>query len=90
MFGLIIPPPGYNLETTQTIAQRIESVAQPLWEAAPEMQIEDGTPTIDSFFFVATPGNSFVGAGAVDATRAGELIPVLVVPFSPNPAPSGL
>ena len=89
VFGLIIPPPGYNLETTKTIAQRIEKVAQPLWEAAPALQIEDGTPAIDSFFFVATPGNSFVGAGAVDSTRAAELIPVLSRPIFAEPGTFG-
>ena len=89
VFGLIIPPPGYNLETTKTIAQRIEKVAQPLWEAAPALQIENGTPAIDSFFFVATPGNSFVGAGAVDSTRAAELIPVLSRPIFAEPGTFG-
>ncbi|MEM9583394.1 MAG: efflux RND transporter permease subunit [Pseudomonadota bacterium] len=89
VFGLIIPPPGYNLETTQTIAQRIERVAEPLWEAAPEPQTEDGTPTIETFFFVATPGNSFVGAAAVDGQRAGALIPVLSQPIFAEPGTFG-
>ena len=89
VFGLIIPPPGYNLDTTQTIAQRIENVAQPLWEAAPAAQTEDGTPTIDNFFFVATPGNSFVGASAVDGERAGDLIPVLSRPIFAEPGTFG-
>ncbi|WP_195821619.1 efflux RND transporter permease subunit [Roseobacter sp. MH60115] len=89
VFGLIIPPPGYNLDTTQTIAQRIEGVARPLWEAAPAPQMEDGTPTIENFFFVATPGNSFVGAAAVDGTRAGELIPVLSTPIFAEPGTFG-
>lgn len=89
VFGLIIPPPGYNLETTQTIAQRIEGVARPLWEAAPEAEMADGTPTIANFFFVATPGNSFVGAGAVDGQRAGELIPVLSRPIFAEPGTFG-
>jgi HAE1 family hydrophobic/amphiphilic exporter-1 len=89
VFGLIIPPPGYNLETTETIAQRIEAVAEPLWEAAPAMAMEDGTPTIDSFFFVATPGTSFVGAGAVDGQRAGDLIPVLSSPIFAEPGTFG-
>ena len=89
VFGLIIPPPGYNLDTTQTIAQRIEGVARPLWEAAPEAQTEDGTPTIDNFFFVATPGNSFVGASAIDGARAGELIPVLSRPIFAEPGTFG-
>ena len=89
VFGLIIPPPGYNLETTETIAERIETVARPLWEAAPTPQTEDGVPAIDSFFFVATPGNSFVGAAAVDGARAGELIPVLSRPIFAEPGTFG-
>ncbi|WP_370400820.1 efflux RND transporter permease subunit [Sulfitobacter sp. JB4-11] len=89
VFGLIIPPPGYNLETTQTIAQRIEAVAEPLWEAAPATETEDGTPTIANFFFVATPGNSFVGAAAQDGQRAGELIPVLSRPIFAEPGTFG-
>jgi HAE1 family hydrophobic/amphiphilic exporter-1 len=89
VFGLIIPPPGYNLDTTQSIAKRIEAVAQPLWEAAPEPEMEDGTPSIQSFFFVATPGNSFVGAAAVDGQRAAELIPVLSRPIFAEPGTFG-
>ena len=89
VFGLIIPPPGYNLDTTQTIAERIERVAQPMWEAGPDPQTEDGTPTIDNFFFVATPGNSFVGASAVDGARASELIPVLSRPIFAEPGTFG-
>lgn len=89
VFGLIIPPPGYNLETTQSIAKRIEAVAQPLWEGAPATQMEDGTPTIENFFFVARSGNSFVGAGAVDGQRAAELIPVLSRPIFSEPGTFG-
>ncbi|MEM7641582.1 MAG: efflux RND transporter permease subunit [Pseudomonadota bacterium] len=89
VFGLIIPPPGYNLDTTETIAERIENVAQPLWEAAPAAEAEGGVPAIDSFFFVATPGNSFVGAAAVDGARAGELIPVLSRPIFAEPGTFG-
>jgi HAE1 family hydrophobic/amphiphilic exporter-1 len=89
VFGLIIPPPGYNLDTTETIAQRIEEVARPLWEAAPDLEAEGGVPAIDSFFFVATPGNSFVGASAMDGARAGELIPVLSRPIFAEPGTFG-
>ncbi|MEM8760393.1 MAG: efflux RND transporter permease subunit, partial [Pseudomonadota bacterium] len=32
VFGVILPPPGYNLATTTEIAERIEAVARPLWE----------------------------------------------------------
>lgn len=89
VFGLIIPPPGYNLETTQTIAQRIEAVAQPMWDAAPDTQTEDGQPSLDSFFFVATPGNSFVGAATVDPARVAEVIPILSRPIFAEPGTFG-
>ncbi|MEM7806384.1 MAG: efflux RND transporter permease subunit, partial [Pseudomonadota bacterium] len=49
----------------------------------------DGTPTIRNFFFVATPGNSFVGAAAVDGQRAAELIPVLSRPIFAEPGTFG-
>ena len=89
VFGLLIPPPGYNLSTTETIAQRIESVARPLWEARPEPETADGQPSLESFFFVATPGNSFVGAAAVDGDRVGELIPILSRPIFAEPGTFG-
>jgi HAE1 family hydrophobic/amphiphilic exporter-1 len=89
VFGLIIPPPGYNLETTETIAQRIEAVAQPMWEARPATQTEDGSPALESFFFVATPGNSFVGAAAVDGDRVAEVIPILSRPIFSEPGTFG-
>ncbi len=89
VFGLLIPPPGYNLATTETIAERIEGVARPLWEARPATQTEDGQPALESFFFVATPGNSFVGAAAVDDQRVGELIPILSRPIFAEPGTFG-
>ena len=89
VFGLLIPPPGYNLATTETIAERIESVARPMWEAAPATETEDGTPALQSFFFVATPGNSFVGAATVDGNRVAEVIPILSRPIFSEPGTFG-
>jgi HAE1 family hydrophobic/amphiphilic exporter-1 len=89
VFGLIIPPPGYNLQTTETIAQRIETVAEPMWNAAPSTETEDGRPALESFFFVATPGNSFVGAAAVDGSRVAEVIPILSRPIFAEPGTFG-
>ncbi|MCT8162101.1 efflux RND transporter permease subunit [Pseudoruegeria sp. SHC-113] len=89
VFGLLIPPPGYNLATTETIAERIEAVAQPMWEAAPEAETADGTPALSSFFFVATPGNSFVGAATVDESRVAEVIPILSRPIFAEPGTFG-
>ncbi|MHC4306782.1 MAG: efflux RND transporter permease subunit, partial [Planctomycetota bacterium] len=33
VFGLIIPPPGYNIEQFNEMADRIEAVVAPFWEA---------------------------------------------------------
>lgn len=89
VFGLLIPPPGYNLDTTETIAQRIEAVAEPMWEARPATETEDGRPALSSFFFVATPGNSFVGAAAVDGSRVADVIPILSRPIFAEPGTFG-
>ncbi|WP_439124446.1 efflux RND transporter permease subunit [Marivita sp.] len=89
VFGLIIPPPGYNLETTETIAQRIEAVARPMWDAAPDTETAEGQPALDSFFFVATPGNSFVGAATVDGSRVADVIPILSRPIFAEPGTFG-
>lgn len=89
VFGLVIPPPGYNLQTTETIAERIENVARPMWQAAPNAQTPEGAPALDGFFFVATPGNSFVGASAIDGTRVAEVIPILSRPIFAEPGTFG-
>jgi HAE1 family hydrophobic/amphiphilic exporter-1 len=36
IFGLMIPPPGYNVDQMFTIGQRVEAVVRPAWEAAGE------------------------------------------------------
>ncbi len=87
IFGVIIPPPGYNLDTTYDIAQRIEAVAKPLWEKDPADP--EGPPAMENFFFVATPGNSFVGANAHDGSRVAELIPALSRPIFAEPGTFG-
>lgn len=87
VFGVILPPPGYNLNTTTSIAERIESSARPLWEK--DVDDPEGPPAIESFFFVATPGNSFLGASAKDGTRVGELIPALSQPIFAEPGTFG-
>ncbi|MBL4645885.1 MAG: efflux RND transporter permease subunit, partial [Rhizobiales bacterium] len=87
IFGIIIPPPGYNLETTTGIARRIEAVAEKLWNKDPDDP--EGPPAIENFFFVATPSNSFVGANAWDGKRVAELIPILSTPIFAEPGTFG-
>lgn len=78
LFGMIMPPPGYNLATTTETAREIEDAVRHLWasETGPESQ-EGEPPKIEDFFFVARPTVTFIGARAVEGDRIGELIPVL-------------
>jgi multidrug efflux pump subunit AcrB/outer membrane protein TolC len=40
VFGLLIPPPGYNIDQSGQLAERIESTVRPFWEAG---KFEPGT-----------------------------------------------
>ena len=78
IFGVVVPPPGYNLDTTEKIATKFEAKMLPLLKANhPEGQTEDGQALVERFFFVATRGITFLGAQAADPGRVRELIPVL-------------
>ena len=91
VFGIILPPPGYNLETTTGIAESIEAQVRPLWpestKGSPEV---DGVPTMQRFFFVATRSSTFLGAAANDPARVAELIPVLERPVYREPGTFGI
>ncbi len=94
VIGALLPPPGYNLETTTDIARDVEDAMRPLWApengdpAAAEAD-PDGPPLIKNFFFVARRSTTFVGASAVDPQRAGELIPLLQKPVFREPGTFG-
>ena len=49
VFGRLIVPPGYSMEETLRIAEKMESSAKPLWEGNTK---ESGPPEIERFFFV--------------------------------------
>ncbi|MEO1225493.1 MAG: efflux RND transporter permease subunit [Pseudomonadota bacterium] len=92
VFGLIVPPPGYNLETATEIAANVEAQVDDLWLRPGEERVQDpdAPPLMDNFFFVALENNSFVGATAVDETRAGELIPIIQQPIFSEPGTFGI
>ena len=91
VFGVIVPPPGYNLETTTEIATAIEAEVRPFWAALSGPGTEaDGPPRMSRFFFVATRGTTFLGAAAEDPRRAGELVPLLKAAAFKEPGTFGL
>ena len=90
VFGIIIPPPGYNLDTMAEIAQTVENAIKPHWATETGADSAEGEPVkIDKFFFVATRSRTFVGAMSVDEQRAGEMIPVLQEPIFREPGTFG-
>ncbi|MGI9421417.1 MAG: efflux RND transporter permease subunit [Geminicoccaceae bacterium] len=90
VFGVIIPPPGYNLETKTEIAKRVEEASRPLWVTDDGGEAEPGGPArIKNFFFVSARGFIFLGAQAEDPQRAGELIDPLSKPVFAEPGTFG-
>ena len=82
VFGRIFTPPGYSLDETLRIAEKMETAARPLWEEEPEA---GGLPAIERFFFVAFSGGAFAGASAKDPSRVSELQMVLTRPIFSEP-----
>lgn len=102
IFGVVLPPPGYNLDTTESIATDIENTVRPLWqgsdskletslETSGDTTADDDTPAlVKRFFFVAARATTFLGAAAVDPSRVKELIPILQNAAYKEPGTFGL
>ena len=90
VFGVVLPPPGYNLETTTGIARSVEDAVRPLWESETGPFAEPGEPPkMQRFFFVTFRDQAFVGAVAVESDRAGELIDPIRQPVFFEPGTFG-
>lgn len=90
VFGFIIPPPGYNLDTMTGIAKKVEEATRPMWATETGAESAPGEPPkIDRFFFAAFRGNVIMGATAVDSQRAGELIGPMSRPIFSEPGTFG-
>ncbi len=86
VFGIILPPPGYNLETTTGIAEKVEKQVRPHWASETGPESEPGAPPkMGSFFFVALRSRTIMGANSVDPARTKELIPVIRQPVFSEP-----
>ena len=90
VFGIVLPPPGYNLDTSTEIAARVEESVRPLWsqETGPEPE-PGGPPKIENFFFVSFNEQAFIAATAEQPERVAELIPLLQGPVFAEPGTFG-
>ena len=82
VFGIVLPPPGYNLDELVGVGQVIEDVLRPRWEAtpgSPEAKALDDA-LVENMFFVAFGRSAFMGASAADPAKVKDLIPVIQGP----------
>ncbi len=78
IFGIVLPPPGYNTEKYVRLGESIEHVLTPHWDAepgSPEEAALDG-PSIRNFFYVARGRGVFMGGRTNDDAEIRDLIPV--------------
>ncbi len=79
VFGILLPPPGYNLDKLAAMGEEIEEKMRPYWDvdegdpAARELKY----PRIRDFFYVARGRSIFMGVRTADPLRSGELIPLI-------------
>ena len=97
IFGMVFPPPGYNLDTMREMAGRVETAVRPLWvseqaktEGAAEVT-ESDPPPMNNFFFVALNSRTFIGASTTQeqAPRVADLMPYLQRPVFTEPGTFG-
>lgn len=79
VFGILLPPPGYNLDELLRMSDVVEQRLLPYWD------VEPGTaeaaaldyPVLGDFFFVARGERVFLGLRALDPLSASKLIPLV-------------
>lgn len=79
VFGILMPPPGYNLDQMMEMGETVEANLRPYWDVEPGSAAADALdfPIIGDFFFVARGRQIFMGIRAHDPTRVGELVPLV-------------
>ena len=76
VFGILLPPPGYNLDQMTAMGETVERELKPYWDVdpgSPEAATLDA-PVIGDFFFVARGRQVFMGIRSYEPQRAGELV----------------
>jgi HAE1 family hydrophobic/amphiphilic exporter-1 len=79
VFGILLPPPGYNLDQLMAIGETIEERMRPYWDVVPGDPGNDQLryPVIGDFFYVARGRSIFMGLRAEDPLRAAELVALI-------------
>jgi HAE1 family hydrophobic/amphiphilic exporter-1 len=79
VFGILLPPPGYNLDHLMAMGEAVEQDLKPYWDVDPESEAAKSLefPVIRDFFFVARGRQVFMGIRSMDPDRVGELVPLV-------------
>ncbi len=97
IIGFVLPPAGYNLDTTETIARGVEEKTRKNWSDAALAEsggehppgTDEARKVIDRFFYVALRGRAFIAARHVDDQKAADLIPIMQTPAREEPGTLG-
>jgi HAE1 family hydrophobic/amphiphilic exporter-1 len=75
VFGIMLPPPGYNLDELERVGEGISEALRPYWDVDPESAAAKKLkhPVIGDFFFVAQGPQLFLGLRAHDPMKAAKL-----------------
>jgi HAE1 family hydrophobic/amphiphilic exporter-1 len=79
LFGIMLPPPGYNLDEVSALQKVYEKELTPLWQqpaGSPEALALPGGG-VSGFFYVSLNNLAFMGVRANDPLRVKELMPPL-------------
>ncbi|MEW4562855.1 efflux RND transporter permease subunit [Bremerella sp. JC770] len=79
VFGILLPPPGYNIDKLMTLGETVEEELRPYWDVDPDDPAVQNAdyPAISDFFFVARGRQVFMGLRTYDDQRCGELVPLV-------------
>jgi len=103
VFGLIFTPPAYNIKQDRVLAERVEAVVRPYWEAKdysdtarlPSVvnfqtgQTYQKVPPIENFFFVSFGTRLFAGAASGDKELVEPIGSLLTGVMNRQPAAFG-
>ncbi|MFM8284181.1 MAG: efflux RND transporter permease subunit [Planctomycetaceae bacterium] len=79
VFGILLPPPGYNLDELIRMGETVERRMLRYWDVdpgTPEAAALD-FPILADMFFVARGRSVFLGMRALDPLEAGRLVPLV-------------
>ncbi len=86
VIGIVIPPPGYNIDQLMSLGTRVEEQLRPSWDIDRNADLSElEGPAIHDFFFVVRGRQVFMGVRAVDPLRSGDLVPVIQAALSGLP-----